>query len=845
MTTRHGKYAVSATLLYGVAPIFMLALVLMLALAGTARAASYGEIRRFGELGEPGSAAGKLVFSEEHTFGVGVDPTENSVYVLDEPEAPEENAHEEHTRFLRLQKFSESGKLLASRSFAEKVPAGQWEEQGGAFVDGVAVDPGHDVYVLATQVRKASLPDDQESEVASVLYAFTDELQPAGKVIENAKKQKETSDILSGPGAGELEAQSATAGKALLEPSGITVDPATHEAIILAHEDHGGQAADEIESNDDHYVLQRVLPTGATGERYVDAHNFLKTGPFHGTPDSPVVVPGSPEQVDIDYEGVVRIPYDFSSQAEPTYLILEELPPNVVPIPLGVEGFHGGLQATGSPGGALSVSPEGTIYRVAGIRNELGKSPVSYDGVLARSAATGAELGWTGGQAPETSHEDECVITPGLEEIPEVLAAGKEGKVFVLSPEFLDHEANGYEEPFFDAVIEFGPGGSGCPEASASAPSVAVEGQTLKAGQPVPAGVKATLSSQLTQADALSVEWNFGDGTAPVKVEGTEYGKTQVEHVFVETGTYTVKEVIHTDDLATPPIEQTLAVSVEHGHTRPTARFTVSPSTPAPGQKVTFNAINSTDPEKATPLTYEWNFGDGTKQSVEGSSSVEHTYASAATYTATLIVRDKLGLVSEPFPVTVKVVAGGGNPGGGNPGGGSSGSSSSSSGSSDSNSSEGAATQTAAGAVQASLVSQPPAVPDATLASSALTVSANGAVAVKVTCPAQESSCAGTLTLRTLSAVVARASRAHAAKSKGKSTSKAVVLTLASGSFTVGGGQTRTVTLHLSAAARTLLARSHLLRALATVAAHDPSGQAHTTRTTVTLRAAKPAHGKR
>ncbi|HLL91972.1 MAG TPA: PKD domain-containing protein [Solirubrobacteraceae bacterium] len=833
MTTRHGKYAVSATLLYGVAPIFMLALILALALASSARA-SYGEIGRFGE---PGTKAGKLAFSEEHTFGLGVDPTENSVYVLDEPEAPEENAHEEHTRFLRLQKFSESGKLLASRSFTEKVPAGQWEEQGGAFVDGVAVDPGHDVYVLATQVRKASLPDDQESEVASVLYAFsTNELQPAGKVIENAKKQKETSDILSGPGAGELEAQSATTGKALLEPSGITVDPVTHEVIVLAHEDHSGQAADEIESNEDHYVLQRVLPTGALGERYVDAHNVLKTGPFHGTPDSPVVVPGSPEQVAIDYEGIVRIPYDFSSQADPTYLILEELPPNVVPIPLGVEGFHGGLQATGSPGGALSVSPEGTIYRVAGIRNELGKSPVSYDGVLARSAATGAELGWTGGQAPETSHEDKCVITPGLEEIPEVLAAGKEGKVFVLSPEFLDHEASDYEEPFFDAVIEFGTGGSGCPEASASAPSVAVEGQTLKAGQPVPAGAKATLSSQLTQADALSAEWSFGDGTPPVTVEGTEYGRTEVEHVFGETGMHTVKEVIHSDDLATPTIEQTLTLSVEHGQTRPTARFTVSPSAPAPGQKVAFNAINSSDPEKALPLTYEWNFGDGTKQTVVGSASVEHTYASAGSYSATLIVSDALHLVSEPFPVTVKVVASGGNPGGGT-GGGSTGSSSSS-GSSGSES----ATQTGGGAVQASQASQPPAVPDATLASSSLTVSANGAVAVKVTCQAQESSCAGTVTLRTLSAVVARGG-AHAAKAKSKA--KAVVLTLASGSFTVGGGQTRTVTLRLSAAARTLLGRSHVLRALATIAAHDPSGQSHTTRTTVTLRAAKPAHGKR
>ena len=48
-------------------------------------------------------------------------------------------------------------------------------------------------------------------------------------------------------------------------------------------------------------------------------------------------------------------------------------------------------------------------------------------------------------------------------------------------------------------------------------------------------------------------------------------------------------------------------------------------------------------------------------------------------------------------------------------------------------------------------------VPDATLASTALTATNAGTVSVKVTCPADESSCAGTITLRTLDAV----SQAH------------------------------------------------------------------------------------
>jgi hypothetical protein len=45
--------------------------------------------------------------------------------------------------------------------------------------------------------------------------------------------------------------------------------------------------------------------------------------------------------------------------------------------------------------------------------------------------------------------------------------------------------------------------------------------------------------------------------------------------------------------------------------------------------------------------------------------------------------------------------------------------------------------------------------------------------------------------------------------------------------------------LHLSAKARSLLARSHVLRARATVLAHDPTGASRTTLATVTLKLAK------
>ncbi|HSZ06172.1 MAG TPA: hypothetical protein VK778_13375 [Solirubrobacteraceae bacterium] len=139
--------------------------------------------------------------------------------------------------------------------------------------------------------------------------------------------------------------------------------------------------------------------------------------------------------------------------------------------------------------------------------------------------------------------------------------------------------------------------------------------------------------------------------------------------------------------------------------------------------------------------------------------------------------------------------------------------------------------------VSASQARKNPPAPDAELASTSLTASSSGTVIVEVSCPAAESSCAGTVTLRTLSAVSAGVS-AHGSTNN----AKVSILTLAACPFRVAGGRVRRVKLQLSAKARTLLARAHLLRARATIFARDPAGATHTAQTTVTIR---PAHTAR
>jgi hypothetical protein len=129
----------------------------------------------------------------------------------------------------------------------------------------------------------------------------------------------------------------------------------------------------------------------------------------------------------------------------------------------------------------------------------------------------------------------------------------------------------------------------------------------------------------------------------------------------------------------------------------------------------------------------------------------------------------------------------------------------------------------------------PPVSPDVTLSGDSAAASSSGAFTLKLQCPTGASGCTGTITLKTSKAVVA--SVGHAAKAK----KKAAILTLAEGSFTIAGGQLRSLTLRLSAAGRTLLAHSHVLSAQVTIAAHDATGETATTKATVTLRPAKVA----
>jgi len=127
-------------------------------------------------------------------------------------------------------------------------------------------------------------------------------------------------------------------------------------------------------------------------------------------------------------------------------------------------------------------------------------------------------------------------------------------------------------------------------------------------------------------AGNFTFTWDFGDG-------GTGTG-SPANHVYARGGTYTVtlRATADTGLTATASRPITVQSSLPAG----SANFTFSPTDPAPGDDVHFNAASST----ASGGSYSWDFGDGNSGS--GVAPV-HAYGSAHTYTVTLTVTNSLG----------------------------------------------------------------------------------------------------------------------------------------------------------------------------------------------------------
>jgi Immunoglobulin I-set domain len=822
----------------------------LLLLAGFAStpawAESYGELLRFDGKGT-GVTKGHSFELEEEVHAFGVDPADNSIFVGDKK-------GEESEEEFRIQKYSQAGAYEAQVVLkpGKTLPTGI---EGVEDLDGIAVDSNKGrIYVLVTYLRKRSDGIDPGKEVAGAVYAFS--TTPVGGELVPATGADPTTGLL-----GTLEtlsANSETQGKALIEPGGIAVDPATHEVVILGHVDEGGGVT--------HVALVHMSETGTLGTTYVDPEPLGLETP----PDSPVVSQNGTvffededelQQIPPGLTGAPEVIFHFE---QPESLVQgpfkEELTVFGEDVGAGESYYGGGLAIfpEGASEGRLIADAEVTEVEPNGIRSEARNAAVlTFHYTEASGQATVSETGWTGAQPGQAPTKGSCGI--GFAGNYPQIAGASGDDIFVLAPSTSE-------------VLEFGPEASStCPTAKASAPETLIEGHKTSE---VNTSTPVTLAANVTGADVLGTEWKFtGAETAtetsdvqPPVLPAEQIQTAELTHKFTKVGTVTVEAIIRTDDLATPELKVTTTVNVQPPEGAP--KVTTQPAAQAvvEGQNATFKAAASGTPT----ITVQWeesrnegktwaSVGAGTEGGITDTLTVSSTTAaeSGREYRAsfsnslekeihsnavTLTVETQAEYEAKKRKVEEEAAA----------------KKAQEEAAARKAQEEAQARQQAQEAIQAQEAAAKKAQEEAAakkaqeeankpkttptegspavqVASTSLPVSSSGTVSVKVSCPAGVSSCTGTVTLHTLGAVAARA----VASKKSKSKPKASVLTLASGTFSLTGGQAKAITLHLSAAGRKLLAHSHTLRVRATIVARDPSGASSTTQITVTLHAAK------
>ena len=143
--------------------------------------------------------------------------------------------------------------------------------------------------------------------------------------------------------------------------------------------------------------------------------------------------------------------------------------------------------------------------------------------------------------------------------------------------------------------------------------------------------VAFTASATDGDGDSLSYSWEWGDGTA-------DGAGSSTSHVFTSSSTYSVRLTVTDGHGGSATEIGSIAISSSGNNAPKITSFTI-PSTGTQNDSLNF-LVNATDTD-GDPLTYNWDWGDGT---IAGSGdSTSHTFTIVSTYLITVTVTDDLG----------------------------------------------------------------------------------------------------------------------------------------------------------------------------------------------------------
>ena len=158
---------------------------------------------------------------------------------------------------------------------------------------------------------------------------------------------------------------------------------------------------------------------------------------------------------------------------------------------------------------------------------------------------------------------------------------------------------------------------------------------------------------------SLNAASNFTtDGTITLVLDKSAFGLAtgdQLTHLEVVTRTSAPDDPTGTTSAGEGLTQESAGAAVPYtlvgnatcaSNAAPLAQLSASATQGTAPLAVTLNGSSSTAATGANIAYYQFNFGDGTSTSWQASPTVQHSYSTAGTYTATLQVADNRGLVS-------------------------------------------------------------------------------------------------------------------------------------------------------------------------------------------------------